>query len=58
MIHCITSWWGGAIAFNASYFTRETGLVMFMSEKEPFWDASECCLVNASLGAPRGGGVY
>ena len=48
----VASCWGGAIAFNASYFTRETEPVRFRSEKEPFWDASECCLVNADLAAP------
>ncbi|KAI5781267.1 cryptococcal mannosyltransferase 1-domain-containing protein [Geopyxis carbonaria] len=44
----VASCWGGAVAFNASYFTGEAA-VRFRSEPEPWWDASECCLVHADI---------
>jgi len=47
------SCWGGAIAFNASFFTRERDPIRFRAEEEPFWDASECCLVNADIDQPE-----
>ena len=44
--------WGGAVAFNASVFTRARAPVRFRAEPEPFWDASECCLVHADIAEP------
>jgi len=49
----VRSCWGGAIALNATFFTREKNPIRFRSEKEPFWDASECCLVNADINEPQ-----
>jgi hypothetical protein len=49
----VRSCWGGVIALNATYFTREKEPILFRSEKEPFWDASECCLVNADIDEPE-----
>ncbi|KAI5843267.1 cryptococcal mannosyltransferase 1-domain-containing protein [Tricharina praecox] len=50
----VKSCWGGAIAFNASHFTSGgANAVRFRAEKEPFWDASECCLVHADIDRPQ-----
>ncbi|KAA8895067.1 cryptococcal mannosyltransferase 1-domain-containing protein [Sphaerosporella brunnea] len=48
----VASCWGGVIALNASYFLREKDPIRFRSEKEPYWDASECCLVHADIDEP------
>ena len=59
----VKSCWGGMVAFDGSYFQApasdtipsETGVskphlpLKFRSEKEPFWDASECCLIHADI---------
>ncbi|RDW59487.1 hypothetical protein BP6252_12574 [Coleophoma cylindrospora] len=59
----VKSCWGGMVSFDAKYFT-EGGMNMstlettaatpalplrFRSEPEPFWDASECCLIHADI---------
>jgi len=53
----VKSCWGGVVAFDASYFTRradaDADAVRFRAEKEPFWDASECCLVHADIDRPQ-----
>lgn len=45
------SCWGGITAFDASVF-RSRPVLRFRAEPEPFWDASECCLIHADIGAP------
>ncbi|EPS38885.1 hypothetical protein H072_7364 [Dactylellina haptotyla CBS 200.50] len=49
----VKSCWGGMIAFEARWFTESLGKdltpLQFRSEPDTFWDASECCLVNADL---------
>lgn len=45
------SCWGGITAFDASVFRSRT-LLRFRAEPELFWDASECCLIHADIGAP------
>lgn len=52
--------WGGMTAFEASWFTSPTpksqppfntsiSPLQFRYEEDPFWDASECCLIHADL---------
>lgn len=49
----VSSCWGGVVAFNASVFTRTSpSPIRFRAEKEPYWDASECCLVHADIADP------
>ncbi|KAF8534632.1 cryptococcal mannosyltransferase 1-domain-containing protein [Trichophaea hybrida] len=49
----VRSCWGGVIALNATFFTREKDPILFRSEPEPYWDSSECCLVNADIDQPE-----
>ncbi|KAG0639101.1 cryptococcal mannosyltransferase 1-domain-containing protein [Tuber brumale] len=48
----VLSCWGGIVAFQAKVFTRKDP-VLFRSSKEPYWDASECCLIHADIHAPN-----
>ncbi|PWW77853.1 Glycosyltransferase Family 69 protein [Tuber magnatum] len=48
----VLSCWGGIVAFQADVFTRNDP-VLFRSSKEPYWDASECCLIHADIHAPN-----
>ncbi|CUS15005.1 unnamed protein product [Tuber aestivum] len=48
----VLSCWGGIVAFQANVFTKENP-VLFRSSKEPYWDASECCLIHADIRAPN-----
>jgi hypothetical protein len=53
--------WGGMVAFEAKWFARKAwnseenavGMtpITFRASEELFWDASECCLVQADLAA-------
>ena len=50
----VRSCWGGMVAFEAKWFQRhelKRGLdpLRFRSEPDVFWDASECCLIQADL---------
>ena len=60
----VKSCWGGMVAFDGSLFqsprtseavptnTEKKGVQLplkFRSEKEPFWDSSECCLIHADI---------
>ncbi|PMD19449.1 glycosyltransferase family 69 protein, partial [Hyaloscypha hepaticicola] len=60
----VKSCWGGMVAFSGSLFqspqtsesipssTPNKGVQLplkFRSEKEPFWDSSECCLIHADI---------
>ncbi|KAE9367434.1 glycosyltransferase family 69 protein [Stipitochalara longipes BDJ] len=56
----VKSCWGGMVAFDGSYFQPSTAKapsssnvvslpLKFRSEKEPFWDSSECCLIHADI---------
>lgn len=54
----VRSCWGGMVAFDASYFqgdgtktgqSNDTTGVRFRAEEDPFWDASECCLIHADI---------
>ncbi|KAI5840965.1 cryptococcal mannosyltransferase 1-domain-containing protein [Morchella snyderi] len=60
----VKSCWGGIVAFDAKVFFKTTSTatpdslqntphrpVLFRSEKEPYWDASECCLIHADIAA-------
>ncbi|KAM0723365.1 hypothetical protein Q7P37_000351 [Cladosporium fusiforme] len=59
----VKSCWGGMVAFEARWFQRwfqdklgtdvETrpGPLRFRSERELYWEASECCLIHADLAA-------
>jgi hypothetical protein len=59
----VRSCWGGMVAFDAKYFQhsstnqtteRSHEPIRFRSEPDPFWDASECCLIHADIQtAPR-----
>ncbi|KAF8251335.1 hypothetical protein K440DRAFT_517264, partial [Wilcoxina mikolae CBS 423.85] len=49
----VRSCWGGVIALNATFFTREKDPILFRSEPEPYWDSSECCLINADIDQPE-----
>jgi hypothetical protein len=48
----VLSCWGGIVAFQAKVFTKKDP-VLFRSSKEPYWDASECCLIHADIHAPN-----
>jgi hypothetical protein len=64
----VSSCWGGMIAFDARYFQKGNNkgkelvdrpwepsvfpTVRFRSEKDLYWDASECCLIHADLMDP------
>jgi hypothetical protein len=76
----VRSCWGGMAAYEAKWFQRsahqgpkaptnttahEITPLRFRAEEEPFWDSSECCLINADLqyrrsgvGMPEDSGVY
>lgn len=54
--------WGGMTAFEAKWFMESPGVaplpggavhnpspLRFRYEEDPFWDASECCLIHADL---------
>ncbi|KAF2735263.1 hypothetical protein EJ04DRAFT_601067 [Polyplosphaeria fusca] len=49
--------WGGMTAFEAKWFTEtrptedsfSVSPLQFRYEDDPFWDASECCLIHADL---------
>ena len=53
----VKSCWGGMVAFDGSYFQASSKSsssavsvpLKFRSEKEPFWDSSECCLIHADI---------
>ncbi|KAN0095703.1 glycosyltransferase family 69 protein [Hyaloscypha variabilis] len=58
----VKSCWGGMVAFNGRYFQSSPTTkipssspnavslpLKFRSEKEPFWDSSECCLIHADI---------
>jgi len=56
----VKSCWGGMVAFDARYFQKPLAgaavtpgtsslPLRFRSEPDPFWDASECCLVHADI---------
>jgi hypothetical protein len=57
----VKSCWGGMVAFEAKWFARKasdsqetavgTPPLTFRASEELFWDASECCLVQADLAA-------
>ena len=49
----VRSCWGGMTAFNARWFQKhdQSGPIRFRSINEPFWDASECCLIHADISA-------
>lgn len=58
--------WGGMTAFEAKWFTEvqtysspqgsfELSPLRFRYEEDPFWDASECCLIHADLTYRRHG---
>uniref|UniRef100_A0A060T787 ARAD1B17754p n=1 Tax=Blastobotrys adeninivorans TaxID=409370 RepID=A0A060T787_BLAAD len=44
----VKSCWGGMVAFDGQYF-QGPDPVKFRYEPEPYWDASECCLVHADI---------
>lgn len=60
----VRSCWGGMVAFDAEPFQLPAGteaahtefaaqnLARFRAEIEPFWDASECCLIHADIQPP------
>lgn len=76
----VRSCWGGMAAYEAKWFQKsipqrakvpsnttddQTTPLRFRAEEEPYWDASECCLINADLqyrrsgvGMPEDSGVY
>jgi len=56
----VKSCWGGMVAFDARYFQKPLAgaavtagtsslPLRFRSEPDPFWDASECCLIHADI---------
>ena len=51
----VRSCWGGMTAFEAKWFQDNNGVgfetspIHFRYESDPFWDASECCLIHADL---------
>ncbi|KAL9055079.1 MAG: hypothetical protein Q9162_003749 [Coniocarpon cinnabarinum] len=47
----VRSCWGGMVAFNARWFQPNvtSDPVRFRSTNELYWDASECCLINADI---------
>ncbi|KAK5939261.1 hypothetical protein PMZ80_008564 [Knufia obscura] len=56
----VRSCWGGMAAFDAALFqtrdasspftnTPDYSLLQFRSSEEPFWEASECCLIFADI---------
>ncbi|KAH8589288.1 cryptococcal mannosyltransferase 1-domain-containing protein [Bisporella sp. PMI_857] len=57
----VKSCWGGIVAFDGRYFQDAEQLsvfsasenpklpLRFRSEPDPFWDASECCLIHADI---------
>ncbi|KAI5294333.1 hypothetical protein KEM52_004226, partial [Ascosphaera acerosa] len=53
----VRSCWGGMVAFDAAFFQRKSrgaanaDVVRFRAEEDPYWDASECCLIHADLQA-------
>jgi hypothetical protein len=51
----VKSCWGGMVSFAAAPFQHqnETALapMRFRHQKELYWEASECCLINADLAA-------
>jgi hypothetical protein len=57
----VKSCWGGMVAFEAKWFARKAwnsqenavGMtpITFRASEELFWDASECCLIQADLAA-------
>jgi hypothetical protein len=60
----VRSCWSGLAAYDAAPFLAAAapaaqggpGPLRFRHEPEPFWEASECCLLNADLALrPRGG---
>lgn len=50
----VLSCWGGIVSFQATAFTTsgDEPALFFRSSKEPYWDASECCLIHADIHAP------
>lgn len=61
----VKSCWGGIVAFDAKVFLDSNERdekttpnpsrrpVLFRSEKAPYWDASECCLIHADIAEPN-----
>ncbi|KAF2456352.1 cryptococcal mannosyltransferase 1-domain-containing protein, partial [Lineolata rhizophorae] len=45
----VRSCWGGMAAYEAYWFQDQDRPLRFRAEPGPYWDASECCLVNADL---------
>lgn len=61
----VRSCWGGMVSFDTKFFQgplphnttspqespsgSERAPIRFRSEPDPFWDASECCLINADI---------
>lgn len=49
----VKSCWGSMLAFNATSFTRPINPVRFRSDRELYWDSSECCLIHADIDTPE-----
>jgi hypothetical protein len=56
----VRSCWGGMVAFAAAPFLRQNDTtagriapLRFRHQKELYWEASECCLINADLTARK-----
>ncbi|KAJ0417030.1 cryptococcal mannosyltransferase 1-domain-containing protein [Aspergillus carlsbadensis] len=51
----VRSCWGGMVAFDARYFQQpkagpsQDHAARFRASHDPFWEASECCLVHADI---------
>lgn len=60
----VRSCWSGIVAFDAQFFQRPSSLggshggvkahqpARFRAETDPYWDASECCLIHADIQVP------
>jgi hypothetical protein len=60
----VRSCWGGMVAFDAQLFQMSMSLgashggskahepARFRAETDPYWDASECCLIHADIQVP------
>ncbi|KAL2817395.1 cryptococcal mannosyltransferase 1-domain-containing protein [Aspergillus granulosus] len=51
----VRSCWGGMVAFDARYFQQpkagpsQDHVARFRASHDPFWEASECCLIHADI---------